>query len=58
MNRLEAASGEIATLIEKEQACCSFLRFRLMTTEGGGPISLEVRGPRGTTKLLRTLRSS
>lgn len=49
---------ELAALIEKEQACCSFLRFRLITTEGGGPVSLEVRGPRGTAKLIRTLRSS
>ena len=49
---------DIAELMEKEQACCSFLRFRLMTTEGGGPVSLEVRGPRGTTKLLRMLQST
>lgn len=49
---------ELAALIEREQVCCGFLRFRLITTEGGGPVSLEVRGPRGTAKLLKALQSS
>jgi hypothetical protein len=47
---------ELAALIEQEQTCCSFLSFRLITTEGAGPVTLEVRGPRGTSDLLRKLR--
>ena len=47
---------ELAALIEQEQTCCSFLSFRLITSEGAGPVTLEVRGPRGTTDLLRKLR--
>lgn len=49
---------ELAGLIEQEQTCCGFLRFRLITSEGTGPVTLEVRGPRGTTALLRRLRQT
>jgi hypothetical protein len=49
---------DLATIIENERQCCSFLRFRLVTAEGAGHVVLEVRGPRGTARLLEKLRGS
>ncbi|MEM1366892.1 MAG: hypothetical protein AAGG02_02520 [Cyanobacteria bacterium P01_H01_bin.15] len=46
---------ELAELIEKEQACCNFLRFTLLVEERGGAVTLEVTGPPGTAELLKGL---
>ena len=46
---------ELATLIEKERVCCSFLSFRLNTEKGEGPITLDITGPAGTADKLRKL---
>jgi hypothetical protein len=56
--RTPGVVAEIAAVIEQEQGCCSFLRFRLVTAEGAGPVTLEVRGPRGTSELLTRLQDS
>lgn len=47
--------SELATLIETERVCCSFLSFRLITEKGEGPIILEVTGPPGIAEMLRKL---
>ena len=49
---------ELAALIEQEHDCCSFLSFRLITSGDEGPVTLEVRGPRGTSELIRKLQQS
>jgi hypothetical protein len=46
---------ELASLIEKERVCCSFLTFRLTTEKGEGPVTLEVSGPPGTAEMLKKL---
>jgi hypothetical protein len=47
--------AELARVIEQEQTCCSFLRFRLSVEPGAGPITFEVTGPPGTGQMLRSL---
>lgn len=47
--------GELASIIEQEQVCCSFLRFQILVEPGAGGITLEVTGPAGTRALLRDL---
>ncbi|MBI3820485.1 MAG: hypothetical protein HY286_17480 [Planctomycetes bacterium] len=47
--------ADLTHLIEQEQVCCSFLRFRLDIEPGPGPITLEVTGPAGTGEMLRKL---
>jgi hypothetical protein len=45
----------IAQIIEKEQVCCSFLRFNLTVEAGGGDIVFDITGPKGTRELLKAL---
>lgn len=45
----------VALVIESERRCCPFLRFVLVVEPGGGPISLEVTGPLGTSEFLEQL---
>ena len=47
--------AELARVIEREQGCCSFLRFRITVDPEEGPIALEVTGPPGTREMLRKL---
>jgi hypothetical protein len=47
--------GELASIIEQEQVCCSFLRFQISIEPGAGAIALEVTGPAGTREMLRNL---
>jgi hypothetical protein len=47
--------AELAAIIEREQVCCSFLRFQISIEPGAGPIGLEVTGPEGTREMLRGL---
>jgi hypothetical protein len=47
--------ASIARMIEAERQCCQFLRFQLTIEPGGGPIALELTGPRGTRDFLRAL---
>lgn len=46
---------EAAAVIDAERACCRFLRFHLTVEPEGGPIVLEVTGPRGTEDFLAAL---
>ncbi len=46
---------ELASIIEQEQVCCSFLRFQISIEPGAGAITLEVTGPAGTREMLRGL---
>lgn len=45
----------LARFIEDERKCCQFLRFTITVEEGGGPISLGVRGPAGSGEFIRSL---
>ena len=47
--------SRIASVIDWERSCCSFLRFRLEVEPDGGPLVLEVTGPAGTRELLEDL---
>ena len=47
--------GELASIIEQEQDCCSFLRFQISIEPGAGEITLEITGPAGTREMLRDL---
>lgn len=46
---------EAANLIDLERRCCPFLRFQLTVEPDGGPIWLELSGPRGTKEFLATV---
>jgi hypothetical protein len=54
-----AASDEtltsVFTAISAERKCCEFLRFRVTVEPGGGPVALELTGPRGTREFLEAL---
>jgi hypothetical protein len=43
----------IARAIDAERQCCRWLRFDLTVTADGGPIHLELSGPRGAQAFLR-----
>jgi hypothetical protein len=47
--------GELASVIEQEQLCCSFLRFQISVEPGVCGIKLDVTGPAGTREMLREL---
>lgn len=38
----------IALAVEAERHCCRFLRFGITVEPNGGPVFLELSGPRGT----------
>ena len=44
-----------AEIITAESLCCPFLEFRLTMAQDRGALALELRGPAGTTALLREL---
>lgn len=44
---------DIARFVDTERRCCRFLEFRITAGQDGGPIWLDVTGPRGTTEFLR-----
>ena len=49
---------DIARFVDTERTCCRFLEFTITAGQDGGPIWLDVAGPRGTTEFLReTLRA-
>ena len=62
-HRLEFASDgdtllTIARIVDAERQCCRFLRFQVMAQPDGGPISLELTGPRGTREFLSAIFES
>ena len=42
----------LARVVELEQQCCRFLDFRLTVAADGGPVTLALAGPLGTTDFL------
>jgi hypothetical protein len=47
--------GSILNTVDAERQCCRFLRFQLTVEPDGGPVSLELTGPRGTREFLDAL---
>ena len=47
--------SSLAIVIEQEQICCTFLRFRISIAPHGGDVDVEVTGPPGTAEMLRGL---
>lgn len=51
-----AATGDVLTAIaqtiDAERQCCRFLRFLVTVEPDGGPISLDITGPPGTSEFL------
>ena len=45
----------IALAVEAERHCCRFLRFAIMVEPDGGPVFLELTGPRGTREFVAAL---
>jgi hypothetical protein len=56
------ASDDTLTLIARtvaaERHCCQFLRFQLTVEPGGGPVTLELTGPKGTREFLAAMFES
>src|SRR5688500_12600590 len=56
------AEGEtfaaFARAVDAERRCCRFLRFQITVDPDGGPIWLELTGPRGTREFLSALLES
>ncbi len=50
--------AELAAIIEKQRACCTFLTFRLIAEKDEGPITLEVSGPPGSAEMLGKLQTA
>ncbi len=48
----------IARAVDAERQCCRFLRFEIAVEPDGGPISVELSGPTGTTDFLAALLDS
>ena len=56
--RFPATSETLGTLfrvVDAERQCCRFLRFAIAVEADGGPITLELTGPRGTKEFLEEL---
>ena len=47
--------AELAGIIEREQACCSFLSFNITVESAGGAVTFDVSGPAGTRDFLKSL---
>jgi hypothetical protein len=47
--------AHIASVIETERECSRFLRFNLSVSPDFGPLTLDVTGPVGTSRLLSAL---
>ena len=45
----------ITRAVEAERHCCRFLRFSITVEPDGGPVLLELNGPRGTGEFLAAL---
>ena len=45
----------IARAVEAERHCCRFLRFAVTVEPDGGPMFLELTGPRGTREFVAAL---
>jgi hypothetical protein len=45
----------IAHAVEAERRCCRFLRFEITIEPDGGPVFLELSGPRGTREFVAAL---
>jgi len=45
----------IAHAVEAERHCCRFLRFEITVEPEGGPVFLELSGPRGTREFVAAL---
>jgi hypothetical protein len=45
----------ITETVDAERRCCRFLRFQLTVEPDGGPIWLEITGPKGTREFLDAL---
>ena len=50
-----ASFSDVAAVIDAERACCRFLRFTLVVEPDGGPLSLTLSGPPGTSDFLDAL---
>ena len=53
--RFAPEAGILATLarvVDLERQCCRFLDFKLDVAADGGPVSLTLAGPLGTTEFL------
>jgi len=54
-----AADGDIllaiATTVELERQCCRFLQFTVTVAPDGGPISLDLTGPPGSSEFVAAL---
>ena len=53
-----ASAGRLRQLhavAQRERRCCAFLEFRIEVTPGGGALTLDVTGPRGTAAFLESL---
>jgi hypothetical protein len=45
----------IMTTVAAERHCCEFLQFQITVEPGGGPVTLELTGPKGTQEFLSAL---
>jgi hypothetical protein len=45
----------ILKTVEAERQCCRFLRFQITVEADGGPVSVELTGPRGTREFVAAL---
>jgi hypothetical protein len=50
--------GVVSYMIDAERHCCRFLRFALTVEPDGGPIRLEITGPKGTQEFVEALLES
>ena len=48
--------AKLASVIEEENQCCSFLRFQISIEPDSGPIAFEVTGPEGAREMLLSLQ--
>jgi hypothetical protein len=46
---------QLYAVVQREQRCRGFLEFRIEVTPGGGALTLDVTGPKGTGDFLDTL---
>lgn len=57
-----AATDETFALVLRavsaERHCCQFLQFQITIEPGGGPVTLELTGPRGTREFLLAMFES
>ena len=44
--------ADLCRFVENERKCCPFLSFTLGLTPNGGPVTLQLSGPKGTREFL------